>query len=177
MSYEILDLCCGLGGWSDGFSEIGDRCTGIDNRNLGYPYHFIHKDIFDFNPAITYDVIVASPPCSEFSTAKYYAYGTQKERQGLDIVQHVQAIITHCRPRYWLMENVKHLADFIGPPQKIVPYNKWPGGKKAFLWGNFPDFDVSIDGHRHDKYGNSDPRRAKIPLELSRALARACHKE
>lgn len=168
---NVLDLCCGLGGWSKGFHALGFHCTGIDNRDLGYPYQFIHKDIFDFNPYPIYDVVVASPPCSEFSTAKYYAYGTQKERHGLDLVQRVQTIIETIKPKYWIIENVKHLADFIGPPKKIIPYNKFPGGKKAYLWGNFPDFDVTLDGHRHDKWGNSDPRRAEIPLKLSLAAA------
>src|SRR5262245_57560831 len=110
---KVLDLCCGLGGWSKGFAANGFECEGIDNRDLGYPYRFIHKDLFDFEPSGHYDVIVASPPCSEFSTAKYYAYGTQKELDGLQLVDRVQYLIHKLKPRFWIMENVKHLADFI----------------------------------------------------------------
>ncbi len=26
----MLDLCCGLGGWSEGFLAAGWRCVGVD---------------------------------------------------------------------------------------------------------------------------------------------------
>jgi len=36
---KILDLFCGMGGWSKAFAEAGHDCTGIDIDNkLGYPY-------------------------------------------------------------------------------------------------------------------------------------------
>ena len=37
----VLDLFCGLGGWSKGFAELGFECTGLDIKNLGYPFRFI----------------------------------------------------------------------------------------------------------------------------------------
>ena len=170
---KVLDLFCGLGGWSVGFHREGFDCTGIDLKDREYPYRFIQTDIMDWVPEGYYDVIVGSPECRDFSIALYYAYGTQKEMDGLQLVDRMQYIIQKLKPKYWIMENVKHLADFIGPPKKIIPYNEHPGGKKAYLWGDFPDFDVKITGHKHDKWGNSNPMRAKIPLALSQALARA----
>lgn len=176
---RLLDLFCGLGGWSDGFYQNGFDCTGVDNRVLkykgeGYRYNFICQDIFDYQPSNYYDVVVASPPCSEFSIAKYYAYGTQKERQGLDLVYRAFDIINKIKPRFYVVENVKHLSDFIGPPSAIIPYNRFASGKKAYLWGQFPEFKINEDiNYNANKWGNSHPMRAKIPLQLSNALAKA----
>ena len=39
---KVLELFCGLGGWSKAFVEAGHDCTGIDIKKLGYPYKFIN---------------------------------------------------------------------------------------------------------------------------------------
>ena len=67
---KILDLFCGLGGWSKAFAEAGHDCTGVDITNLGYPYRFIKADLNDWEPKEKYDIILASPPCTEFCEVK-----------------------------------------------------------------------------------------------------------
>lgn len=173
---KILDLFCGLGGWSIPFAELGCECTGVDTRKLGYPYRFIQCDILDWEPDQEYDVVLMSPPCSEFSTAKYFAHGTQKEHEGLDLVQRSLYLINVIKPKFWIMENVKHLSDFIGPPNDIVKYGKRWNRKKAYLWGNFPKINLleSVISYRtHDFTKSSDPQRAMIPKPLAQTIAKA----
>jgi len=141
---------------------------------LGYKHNFIKADLYDWEPTEKYDIVIASPPCTEFSKAKFYAYGTQKEHEGLDLVQRVQYLIQIIKPKYWLIENVPHLADFIGPPKEIVRYGKTINHKQAYLWGNFPNLPMfeNIIEFRSDNFGNSDPRRALIPKPLAQAVAK-----
>lgn len=40
-----IDLCCGLGGWAQGFIEAGFRVVGFDIALLPYPGHLVVQDI------------------------------------------------------------------------------------------------------------------------------------
>jgi len=65
---KVLDLFCGMGGFSIGFHREGFECYGLDNVDVGYPYELIKQDIRDYQPnGERFDVVVASPPCNEFS--------------------------------------------------------------------------------------------------------------
>lgn len=175
MIYRMLELCCGTGNVSRAFMELGWQAEGVDIEDHGYPGKLIKQDVRDFPPIEEkYSFIWASPPCSEFSNAKYYAYGTCIEYLGLDLVQQCQHIIQSCKPRFWIMENVKRLEQFIGPAVQNIPYTYYPGGKRAFLWGNYPQLSVDIrdNKRRHDNYGNSDVRRGAIPMPLAKEIAK-----
>ena len=68
-----------MGGWSKAFAEAGHDCTGIDIDNkLGYPYRFIKADLNDWVPDQHYDVILASPPCNNFSKCNQLWNGKTK---------------------------------------------------------------------------------------------------
>lgn len=47
---SILDLCCGMGGWSIGFYRAGFECTGVDTLDIGYPYHLVQADVRSWHP-------------------------------------------------------------------------------------------------------------------------------
>lgn len=177
---KLLDLCCGVGGWSIGFAREGFHCTGIDIVDLGYPYNFIECDIRDFSTNEQYDVIVASPPCAEFSVAKKWGYGNQVEYQGLDLVYACFNIIHQIKPKFYILENVEGLAAFIDKPQHIIRYAKHPASKKAYLYGKFPVpglFHSEINYNKHDTPLWAIKRdRGKIPYAVSRAFAK-CIKE
>lgn len=169
---KVLELFCGLGGWSKPWIESGHDVTGIDIQDLKYPGKFIKADLMDWEPEEKYDIVFASPPCTEFSIAKKYAWGNQDERQGLDLVYRAFYLISKIKPKWFVIENVKGLAEFIGKPDQIVRYGRNSNHKAAYLWTNIAqigmlDFQISL---RCDDYGNSSPKRSEIPYPLSKKV-------
>ena len=76
MKPVVIDLCCGLGGWSAGFLAEGWDAIGFDieKHEYGdkrYPGHLILKSILQINGydlrAVNPALVVASPPCREYS--------------------------------------------------------------------------------------------------------------
>lgn len=69
-----VDLFCGLGGWTEGLMSEGWNCRGydIEAHEYGderYPGEFVLADVMALTGAdvADADLIVASPPCQEFS--------------------------------------------------------------------------------------------------------------
>jgi hypothetical protein len=69
-----IDLFCGLGGWTDGllaedFDVIGFDVERHDYGTGGYPGQLVLQDVMTIDGAQFQDasLIVASPPCQEFS--------------------------------------------------------------------------------------------------------------
>ena len=177
---KVLDLFCGVGGWSKAFHEAGHECTGIDIKNIGYPYRFIKADLNDWEPDQDYDIILASPPCTEFSIAKKWWWGTQDERMGLDLVYRAFYLIELIKPKYWIIENVKGLSEFLSKPTDIVRYGKRKQSKAAYLWSNIGKLGfldsliihkIIMNKKMRLKYGpQSKTQRALIPYPLSKAV-------
>ena len=70
----VYDLYCGLGGWAEALLAEGWDVIGFDNErhdygNGGYPGQLVLQDVLTLHGAqLRYaDLIVASPPCQEFS--------------------------------------------------------------------------------------------------------------
>lgn len=182
---KILELFCGAGGWSRGFKDIFPNAefTGVDINNFrkNYPFNFIQADLLDWKPTENYDIVLASPPCSEFSEIKRHTAQPYDERIGLDLVWRSFYLINSIKPHFWVLENVWGLSEFIGPPKDIVRYRKAKNGKRAYLWGCFPDlgfFDEDINykpqaWHFKNGYGpKASMLHGLIPLALSRQMAK-----
>ena len=168
---KVLDLFCGLGGWSKAFHDAGHECTGVDIKNIGYPYRFIKADLNDWEPDQDYDIILASPPCAEFSQSKKWGYGNQDERIGLDLVYRAFYLISIIKPKYFVVENVKGLAEFLPRQTDLIAYNRHKQGKAAYLWSNIGklgfldhmiDYKINMNGSKR--------LRALIPYPLSKAV-------
>ena len=187
---KVLDLFCGMGGWSIGFHREGFTCYGLDEVDVGYPYELWQTPIEELRGGeyrdMGFDVVVASPPCIEFSQLNYHPNiiknrGPPNIEKGLSLVKEAKRVIDLVEPRYWCIENVrgalKHFYPILGKP--ACRYGPWQ------LWGNFPA-SLIPDGIRKwegtgswlNRSARHDPlaswKRAKIPLPLSLALARAC---
>ena len=171
---KVLDLFCGLGGWSKAFAEAGHDCTGIDHINLGYPYRFIKADLNDWVPDQEYDIVLASPPCTNFSQVVKQWTGKANESKGLDLVWRTFALIEQIKPKYWIVENVKGLGEFLPPPNDIVRYGHSFHTKSAYLWSNIGKlgfFDSMIIRNTNRKtFKSGDPILAEIPYPLSKAV-------
>jgi len=174
---KILELFCGLGGWSQGFHDIFPDAEfyGIDIEDLGYPYNFIKADLNDWEPDQYYDVVLASPPCTEFSIAKKITAGTD-ERIGLDLVYRTFYLIEQIKPKWYVIENVKGLGEFLPPPNDIVRYGKTKCHKEAWLWTNVKIGMLNnLIEHRHMDFSGGDPRRGLIPFPLAQKVAEEIH--
>src|SRR5208282_3506199 len=64
-----IDLFCGLGGWAEGFLAEGYDVIGFDIERRPYPGQLVLQDVLTLHGSQFRDaaVIVASPPCTEFS--------------------------------------------------------------------------------------------------------------
>ncbi len=101
---RLLDLFCGAGGASVGYSRAGFEVTGVDIRpQPHYPFTFYQADVFDALPILAQqaDAIHASPPCQHASTlrnlspGKSYADLIEATRVALDAIG-----------KPWVLENV-----------------------------------------------------------------------
>jgi len=180
---KVLDLFCGAGSWSKGFHDILPNAEfyGIDINNYNYPYNFIKADLNDWLPDKYYDIILASPPCSEFSEVKRNTAQRYDERIGLDLIYRTFALIQEIKPKFWVLENVWGLSEFIDKPKDIVRYRRAKNGKRAYLWGNFPSLgffeeDIVYNSEfwhfRNGWNENNRIQRAAIPLALSHQIAK-----
>lgn len=186
-----------MGGWSIGFHREGFECTGIDIVDVGYPYNFVQADIRKLHVNYEkFDVVVASPPCTEFSQLLFLNVSKGQRHpgnpeKGMELVYEAKRVIEEIQPRYWVLENVNgsipYISKLLGDPKMIKrPY---------ILWGDFPQFllpqenlplkttRVPSKGHAHfNECVNADNRfnpmrswlRARIPIPLSLGLAKSC---
>lgn len=191
---KVLDLFSGLGGFSEAFLRSGDEVVRVENNPLlsEVPNTTIQdvKEMRDRlvrfkeegHPIRKVDVVLASPPCYEFSLA-FSAPRAIASRNGtideyqpnMQLVELAIEIIQILKPGYWIIENVvgsiRYFKDIGLIPSQI---------HDAFvLFGKFPKFETPIgmpSKAQKDSF-HGDPlranKRALIPLELSMAIREA----
>ena len=125
--FTFIDLFAGIGGMRMGFEAVGGKCVFTSEWNKYaqetyqknfLPDHRIAGDItkIEAEDIPDHDVLLAGFPCQPFSIAgvsKKNALGRPHgflcEAQGT-LFFDVARIIAHCRPKAFLLENVKNLA-------------------------------------------------------------------
>ena len=179
-----LDLFSGLGGWSDGLAMEGFDVTGVEIESkiaALYKHKVIVADVCELNPENFkgYDLIVGSPPCRDFShmARVFFArrWKTRKadpEGEGMRLINAFLSFVNIAKPKYWLMENVPGLLDYIDLKPRCVSYLT-PSMRRVFF-GNFPGFFVPVELGRKMIMDIGGPlrswERARIPLPVARAL-------
>jgi len=125
MSLSVVDLFCGCGGISLGFSLSGfDVVFGLDNNRdaiASFAHNFpnattLCKNIenLDDEEIPKSDIIVGGPPCVNFSSSK----GSRANvLEGLKLVQLFLKFVYQRKPKYWLMENVPRIGLYL--PERI----------------------------------------------------------
>ncbi len=185
---KVLDLFSGLGGFSEAFLQAGDEVVRVENNPIlsEVPFTSIEdvKKVRDRlkkykeegHPIRKVDLVIASPPCLEFSMA-YSAPRSIATRAGeewnpsMELVLVTLEIISILQPRWYVIENVIGSISYfkqIG----LVPHQIHAA---CVFYGNFPKFATpSMKTKREKDSWHGDPlrmnKRALIPFELSEAL-------
>jgi len=152
---NVLDLFCGLKGWTQAFQERNHNVTTVDIDSKFNPTIIV--DIMnltskDFDKYGHFDIILASPPCNCFSVASVYRHwerGIPKDEatiKSIELVKHTIDLIRDLNPDFWVMENpTGMLRKVIGMPNYQISQCQYGRGvmKPTDLWGKLPDSFVA----------------------------------
>lgn len=152
-SLRALDLYSGIGGWS-----LGLRAAGLDvagsyelwpeavatyNANLSTkrsPTDIRTLDLRTLPKRI--DLVVGSPPCTEFSFSNKGGRGDIDE--GFKDIVRFFEIVERVRPKYWILENVPRTAALIEQGLKTArhPLFRFRKLRPAFRIFDFSEFGL-----------------------------------
>jgi hypothetical protein len=148
-----IDLFCGLGGWTEGLLAEGYYVVGFDveRHHYGdakYPAQLVIQDVLTLHGKQFKDaaLIVASPPCQEFSyMAMPWSKAKAKERdllEGRDDPKRLTALFDACfRIQREACEEAGHhiplVVENVRGAQKWVGRSRWNFGS-FHLWGDVP---------------------------------------
>lgn len=113
---RLLDLFCGAGGAAMGYHRAGFEVVGVDIKpQPRYPFEFIQADALEYlwNRPRRFDVIHASPPCHQYSTATRH-----RKNQGIiypDLLQPTQKALREIGKPY-VIENVPGAKPLLDSP-------------------------------------------------------------
>ena len=153
-----VDLCSGLGGFSEAFVVRGHDVIRIDNdpKFKKVPNTIIGdirdiKSIIRQKPHLTIkspDVLLMSPPCNRFSIASCHHHWTKqgepKHKGTIDsmrIVFWCLDAVDYLNPKYWILENPRGmLRKILGKPSITTFFASWGElhYKPTDLWGKIP---------------------------------------
>lgn len=119
---KAIDLYSGIGGWSLGLQLAGievvasyERWGPANETNFKNNRHQAQTvDIRMLSPQNLpqeVDIIVGSPPCTQFSYSNRGGNGDIKD--GLQDIKKFFSFVEHIRPKFWAMENVPRAAKVI----------------------------------------------------------------
>ena len=137
----FLDLFSGSGSVGEVAKELGYTVISLDrDMEAEIQIDIMDWDYSDF-PKGFFDVIWASPPCTEYSRAKTTA---PRDIEGAnEIVQTTLDILEYFEPKFWILENpqtglLKDQLMMWGLPFKDVDYCKYgmPYRKRTRIWNN-----------------------------------------
>jgi DNA (cytosine-5)-methyltransferase 1 len=171
---RAVDLYAGIGGWSLGLRLAGVDIVAsyewwrpaIDTHNGNHGGDFGPVDIRKL--ALTdlpsdIDLVVGSPPCTEFSYSNRGGGGNLGEGMK-DLVKFLE-VVEHLKPRYWALENVPRVAEVLRkgfddpkhvlyrfrklkPQIEVIDFSDYgtPQSRRRCIAGNIP-FDL-IEAYR-----------------------------
>lgn len=126
MGLKVVDLFCGAGGFSEGFRQMGFEVTyavdiwkpAVETHRRNHPNtETLEADVLEMDPVDLgkVDVLIGSPPCTQFSFANKGGKGDTAE--GMKLVLRYLEFVADLKPRYWIMENVPRLLETL--PEEV----------------------------------------------------------
>lgn len=169
---RAIDLYAGIGGWSLGLRLAGVEVVAsyewwqpaVDTHNGNHGGSLKPTDVRQLRledlPA-EIDLVVGSPPCTEFSYSNRGGGGDLDE--GLkDLVRFLE-VVEHLKPKFWALENVPRVAQVL---ERGMADAKHP------LY-RFRDLGMQIEIIDFSDYGTPQSRRrciaGNIPFDLIKA--------
>lgn len=175
-----IDLCCGLGGWTEGLLSEGWRVRGydIEAHEYGeerYPADLVLRNVLDMHGSEIADagLIVASPPCTEYSymampwgRAKQIARALRGEDEfpepyrGSRTVEQLNAIFDACfrlqrEASASAGRHIPMVVENVKGAQPWVGRAAWNYGS-FYLWGDLPALMPSaIGGQKFNPDGSA----------------------
>lgn len=171
MKPVALDLCCGMGGWTDGLLAVGFDVVGVDiYQHPKYRGELEICDLMNFDESRfsgVVDFVVASPPCTEFARwDKCPSWFKVRPAPDLSLVNRCRQIAVQLN-RPLVLENVRGAQMWIG----TAKHHYGP----FYLWGDgVPPLLAHCD-RRTAKFkssGWSPASRARIPFDLAIQVGR-----
>jgi hypothetical protein len=198
--WNVLDLFAGLGGFSSAFADSDSwLVTTVDIEERFEPD--IVADVHSLRPSDfgrDFDVVLASPPCTMFSTSGNHDAWDLSEQTPTDdvardhvaLLYHTLGLIHGLNPTYWYLENPRHgrVVWYLAEPRGTVTYCQYGRDymKPTGLWGRHAPMQYRQCDHGdgcHDSNTEDDgtsaiasmrdmdhAERAKVPYELSAAI-------
>lgn len=174
---NILDLFCGCGGFSIGFTQAGFNVKyAIDNNSkVKETFEYNHPDtefilsdieLLDPEDYKNVDIIIGSPPCQDFSKAN----NNPDPDRGMKLIFEYLKWIKIIEPKFWIMENVPsvvkylkwRIIDFKIPRIKILNSVNYgvPQKRKRCFAGNYiiptpthsKNSDINLVGNKLEKW-------------------------
>ncbi|TGT56617.1 DNA methyltransferase [Mesorhizobium sp. M00.F.Ca.ET.170.01.1.1] len=157
---RAVDLYSGVGGWSLGLRMAGvdvvasydrwRRANETNEINNGHPAITLDLRSLDLEMLPRdIDIVVGSPPCTQFSYANRGGGGDIGD--GLEDIKVFLRVVQHLRPKAWAMENVPRVAS-------ILDHELKAGGRLA----EFAHLEMSYRVINMEDFGLPQRRRRCI---------------